>query len=175
MAASDMQIEEFKSQLVGGGARNNLFKAILPIPGINVAKLSFLCRAASLPGSTIAEVAVPFRGRDIYVAGDRTFEVWNVTVINDIDFSIRNALETFMNNALNRHEANTSDQRPASYKNDMIVQQLDKMGTEIKTYTFRGAFPISVAPIELTYSSAGEVEEFEVSFRYDYWTSDTTS
>ena len=172
-----MSVEQFKNRLTGGGARNNLFKVIITDFGINdVETISWLCRAASLPGSTVAEIAVPFRGRDIYVAGDRTFEPWPVTVYNDIDNSQKANIEGWMHSYLNKHEENTSDQHPATYKRNMMVMQLDKAGNPVPglSYTFIGAFPTAVGQIDLTFSSAGEVEEFEVTFRYDYWISDRT-
>ena len=171
-----MSVEQFKNRLTGGGARNNLFKVIITDFGIGDAEaFSWLCRAASLPGSTVAEIAVPFRGRDIYVAGDRTFEPWTVTVYNDIDNSLKSGIETWMHAYLNKHEENTSDQHPATYKHNMQVMQLDKTGNPVPglMYTFVGAFPTTMGQIDLTYSSAGEVEEFEVTFRYDYWSSDS--
>jgi hypothetical protein len=178
MAAQDLFVEEFKSQLFGGGARNNYFKATLTgldtFGGADLATVSFLCKAASLPGSTIAGIEVPFRGRVIKVAGDRTFEPWNVTIINDIDFQVRGAIERWMNAPLNTHETNLGEQRPAVYKTQMKVEQLDKAGTSLKTYHFIGTFPSVLDPIEVSYDSSNTIEEFNVTFEYDYWTSDTT-
>ena len=179
MALTDMSVENFKGRLVGGGARNNLFKVILTLDGIDSDLFSFMCKGASLPGSQVEAIAVPFRGRDIYVAGDRTFEQhWTVTVINDVIGSVRASLEKWMHDKLNKHEQNVSNQQPATYKAvDARVIQLRKDGSEISemTYIFKGIFPTAIGAIDLEFSSAGTVEEFTVDFAYDYWTSSVTS
>jgi hypothetical protein len=178
MSVADMSVENFKGRLLGGGARNNLFKVIVTFDGINPDLFSFMCKGASLPGSEVATIALPFRGREIQLAGDRKFEQpWTVTVINDIVGSIKGTIEGWMHDHLNRHEQNTSEQAPASYKAvDCQVIQLRKDGSEIPemSYTFAGIFPTKVSNIELTFSTEGAVEEFTVDFAYDYWVSATT-
>lgn len=175
MAAQDLFVENFKAQLSGGGARSNLFKVVFNLDNINNEKASFMCKSASLPGSTIPEIEVPFRGRVIKVAGDRTFEPWTITVINDVDFEVRNEFERMMNE-MNSHISNLGDQRPSTYKRDMFVYQMDKNGRDsIKDYKFIGVFPTSIDPIEVSYDSANTIEEFTVTLQYDYWTSGTTS
>ena len=179
MPQADLYVEQFKSQLFGGGARSNYFKATLTgldiYGGADLTKVSFLCKAASLPGSTVAGIEVPFRGRVIKVAGDRTFEPWNVTVINDTDFHIRHAVEQWMNAPLNTHETNLGNQEPAVYKSQMMVEQLDKNGIVLKTYEFIGVFPSVLDPIEVSYDSTNTIEEFNVTFEYDYWTAERTT
>jgi hypothetical protein len=170
-------VDDFKAKLKGGGARSNLFKATLNFPiyaGGDVELTSFLCEAAQLPGSTIGVVIVPFRGRQVKMAGDRTFDAWTVTVINDTDFKIRNAMERWMN-GMNAHSANTGLTNPTDYEADLIIEQLDKNGSTLKTYNMRGCFPSSVSPIELSYASENEVERFQVEFQVTYWESGTTS
>lgn len=171
-----LRVDDFKSKLTGGGARANLFQASVTYPGYaagDVELTSFMCKAASLPASTIENIDVPFRGRNLKVAGDRTFEPWTITIINDTDFSIRNAFERWMN-GMNSHTENTGLTNPTDYKADMLVEQLDKSGVVVKRYDFRGAFPSSVGSIEVSYDSNDEIEEFEVELQYDYWQSGTT-
>jgi hypothetical protein len=170
-------VDDFKSKLVGGGARPNLFKATINFPayaGGDVEVTSFLCKAAQLPASVMNPVIVPFRGRQLKVAGDRTFEDWSVTIINDTDFAIRDAMERWMN-GINAHAANTGLTNPTDYQADMKVEQLDKDGTVLKTYTFRGAFPTNIAAIDLNYETVDTIEEFAVTFNVQYWESNTTS
>jgi hypothetical protein len=166
-----MFVEEFKARLDGGGARANLFRATLLLQGGPQLpeKTSFLCKAASIPPSDVATVEVPFRGRVVKLAGDRTFQPWNVTVINDTDFGVRGVLEQWMSLNLNSHEENIGDQRPASYKSDMFVEQLDKQGLTLRTYTFVGCWIQNIGEISLASDSSNTVEEFPVVIEYDYW------
>ena len=167
-------IDDFKANLIGGGARANQFRVtISPPPGIaiglDVRRTSFLVQSAQLPAMTLGEVEVAFRGRKIYVAGDRSFEgTWNATVINDTDFMIRNAMERW-NNGINDLADNTGITTPADYQSDLVVEQLDRDDTVLKSYIFRSAWPISVAAIELNSDAATTIEEFEVTWRYQHF------
>jgi hypothetical protein len=170
-------VDDFKSKLIGGGARPNLFKATVNFPafaGGEVELTSFLIKAAQLPASTIGTINVPFRGRQVLIAGDRTFEPWTITVINDIDFKVRNAFERWMN-AINQHRNNTGLTNPVDYQADLSVAQLDKAGNEVKVYNFRSTFPTALSAIELSYESTDVIEEFTVEMQVQYWESDTTS
>lgn len=170
-------VDDFKAQLKGGGARPNLFRVTVNFPGYaggNTELTSFMCRAAQLPASNVTAVDVPFRGRVLRVAGERTFDPWTVTVINDTDFNVRNAMERW-SNGINSHSANTGLVNPADYQADMFVEQLDKDETVLKRYDFRGAFPTVVSTIELAYDANDALEEFTVEFAVQYWESDTTS
>ena len=170
-------VDDFKSKLRGGGARANLFKATINFPafaGGDVELTSFMCRAAALPASTIEVVSVPFRGRILKVSGDRTFESWQVTVLNDTDFTVRDSMERWMN-GINGHSANTGVTNPVDYQTDLIVDQLDRDESVIKRYNIRGAFPSTMGAIELSYDGASEIETFTVDFSYQYWESNTTS
>lgn len=170
-------VDDFKAKLQGGGARPTLFKVVLNYPSYveaDVELTSFMCKAASLPGSTMAEVPVPFRGRELFVAGDRTFETWTVTIINDTNFRIRNSMERWMN-GMNAHSTNTGVTNPIDYQADLLVDQLDRDETILKRYNFRGAFPINVSPIDVAFENTNTIEEFTVDFRYQYWESGTTS
>ena len=170
-------VDDFKAKLTGGGARANLFKATLGFPGYVTADVelaSFMVKAASLPASTIAPIAVPFRGRQLHVAGDRTFEPWTITIINDTGFDIRNSFEEWMN-GINQHNKNTGLTNPNDYMSDMIVAQLDKDGTELKSYNIRGCFPTNIGAIEVNYDTENTIEEFTVELQVQYWESNTTT
>lgn len=170
-------VDDFKAKLKGGGARPNLFKATINFPGYangNVELTSFMCRAAQLPASVMSEIIVPFRGRELKIAGDRTFEIWSPTIINDTDFAVRDAMERWMN-GINAHSDNSGLTNPVDYQADLIVEQLDRDGSTLKTYNFRGCFPTNVSPIDLSYDPAAAIEEFTVDFQVQYWESNTTS
>jgi len=170
-------VDDFKSKLIGGGARPNLFKAIVNFPAYaagDTELTSFMCKGAQLPGSTIAQLDVPFRGRQLKIAGDRTFENWTITVINDTGMEVRNAMERWMN-GMNEHVNNTGLSNPTDYQADMAIEQLDKAGNITKTYTIRGAYPINVSAIDLSYETNDAIEEFTVELAYQYWEADTTS
>jgi hypothetical protein len=164
-------VDDFKAKLRGGGARPNLFKATINFPAYangDAELTSFLCKTAQLPGSQFGSIDVPFRGRVLKMAGDRTFETWTATIINDTDFAIRNAMERW-SNGINAHSANTGLVSPITYEADLKIEQLDRNGDSLKTYTFRGAYPVNVGAIELDYGTADTIEEFTVEFNYQYW------
>jgi len=170
-------VDDFKAKLRGGGARPNLFKATINFPAYangDVELTSFLCEAAQLPGSIMTQIDVSFRGRILKIAGDRTFDVWTPTIINDTDFAVRNAMERWMN-GINAHQANTGLTSPVDYQADLIVEQLDRDESVLKTYNFRGCFPTSLSPIDLSYGTTNEIERFTVEFQVQYWESNTTS
>jgi len=178
--ATTLNVDDMKAKLIGGGARPNLFKVDINFPGglsierPNRELVSFMCKMASLPMSTMATIEVPFRGRKLQVAGDRTFDPWSITVINDNDFKIRNAFEQWMN-GLNDHVENTGAMTPADYYSTATVTQLDKQGAEIRAYEIHGIFPTSLSAIELDYGAESTIEEFTVEFQVQYWTSDKSA
>jgi hypothetical protein len=170
-------VDDFKAKLRGGGARPNLFKATINFPGYaggDVELTSFMCEAAQLPGSTTGIIEVPFRGRRLKLSGDRTFEPWTVTIINDTSMIIRDSMERWMN-GINSHTTNTGIADPLAYEADLKVEQIDKAGDTIKTYVLRGCFPTAVSPIDLNYSAENEIERFTVEFQMQYWESNTTT
>lgn len=170
-------VDDFKAKLRGGGARPNLFKVTINFPAVaggDAELTSFLCEAAQLPGSTIGTIPIPFRGRQLKVAGDRTFAPWTTTIINDTDFAVRNSMERWMN-SINAHSANTGLTSPIAYESDIIVEQLDRDGSSLKKYTLRGAFPNDLSPIELSYADQDTIERFQVTFEYQYYDTDTVS
>jgi len=170
-------VDDFKAKLRGGGARPNLFQVTINYPGFangDPELTSFLVEAASLPGSTFGIIPMAFRGRILKLAGDRTFGEWQTTIINDTDFAIRNAIERWMN-GINAHSANTGLNAPIAYEADLKVEQLDRDGTVLKTYTFRGAYPQDLSDIAVSYSDNDNIERFTCNWAYQYYESDTTS
>ena len=167
-------IDDFKANLIGGGARANQFRVtITPPPGIaiglDVRRTSFLVTASNLPAMTLAEIAIPFRGRSIYIAGDRSFDdTWTTSFINDTDFMIRNAMERW-SNGINDLAAGTGVIAPADYQSDLIVEHLDRDDTVLKSYIFKSAWPTSISSIELTNEAADAMETFEVTWRYQHF------
>ena len=174
-------IADFKSQLVGGGARPNLFQVELTtlpdaVQGWSSEKMQYLCKAASLPASNIANIDVPFRGRIFKVAGDRTFDVWTVTIINDEDFILRNAFEGWMDQ-ISKLSNNLGATEPASYMTDATVYQLGRGSTKssrdstgesnavLKEYKFIDIFPTAISAIDLSYDTGDAIEEFTVDFQ----------
>ena len=176
-------IGQFKSQLAGGGARPNLFEVELTNDAVkgdgdwDQEKFSFLCKAASLPASNIAAIDVPFRGRIFKVAGDRTVDVWTVTIINDEDFKFRNALEKWMQ-LIVQLASNDGATSPNAYMSDAVVKQLGRgeapfsetssagstVQSVLKTYKFVDIFPTNISAIDLSYDSGDTIEEYTVEF-----------
>ena len=168
------QIDDFKANLLGGGARANQYRVTITPPsgiaiGLDVRRASFLVTASNLPAQTIGEIAIPFRGRQIYIAGDRTFDDgWSTTFMNDTDFMVRNSIELWMNGINDLAEA-TGVTALADYQTDLQVEQLDRDDTILKSYIFRSAWPTSVSVIELTNEQADAIETFEVTWRYQHF------
>lgn len=162
-------INEFKSQLVGGGARPTLFQVQILNPVAPEAdfKMPFMVKTAALPASNLGGFVVPYFGRQVKYAGDRTFEDWTVTVINDEDFLVRNAMESW-SNAINTHDSNLRS-LPSEYKSNGLITQYGKDGTPLRTYVFEGLYPITVSDIAVDWSSGDTIEEFTVTFQYDFW------
>jgi len=162
-------INEFKSQLVGGGARPTLFQVQILNPVAPQAdfKVPFMVKTAGLPASNLGSFTAPYFGRQVKYAGDRTFEDWTVTVINDEDFLIRNAMEAW-SNAINSHDGNLRS-LPADYKSNGLITQYSKDGDPIRTYVFEGLYPITIDQIAMDWSTTDAIEEFNVTFQYDFW------
>ena len=172
-------INDFKARLAGGGARANQFKVTMPFPGYSAvggetADLAFLCTSTSIPGQNITNISVPFRGRVLNIAGDRSFNPWSVTVMNDTDFKLYRAMERWMN-GINNMTDNEGLTNPVDYQVDIFVDQLDRNGATLKSYTLRGAFPTSLADIDLSYADNNSIETFTTSFTYQYFETDTTT
>ena len=172
-------VTEFRSNMLGDGARPNLFSVSLSFPtvatnGLAAAqKTSFMAKAAQLPGSTISTVPMYYFGREMKFAGNRSFADWTIQVINDEDFLIRNSLESWMN-AINSHAGNLRNSAAnnlSGYSVDATVTQYGKTGNVLKTYKFVGLFPLDLTPIDLDWSSNDTIEEYSVTFAYQWWES----
>jgi hypothetical protein len=170
-------IKDFKSKLIGGGARPNLFEVELAFPdgegspvAVNevVENARFLVKAAALPSSTIAPIEIPFRGRILKIAGDRTFETWTITVLNDSTFTIRSAFEKWMN-YINKLDNGTGVTDPVLYQKDAVVKQLDRDGKVLRKYKFWDIFPTNISTIDLSYDTTDTIEEFTVEMQVHYW------
>lgn len=191
--AETKSLSQFKSKLAGGGARANLFEVSIPSfpsaideawgsgDGQENGVFKFLCKAANLPASNVAEISVPFRGRNLKVAGDRTIDPWVITVINDEDFKMRTAFERWAN-VISKLDDATGVTNPSSYMADAYVQQLGRgreafaetnsggQSSVLRTYKFYDIFPTIVSPIDLSYDTTGAIEEFQVTFAVQYFT-----
>jgi hypothetical protein len=183
-------LSDFKTALKGGGARPNLFQVTIPgtIPGGgfgNGEHFSILCKAAALPASNIAPIDVPFRGRIFKVAGDRTFDTWTITIINDEDFAIRKGMENWMR-VIAQYADGSGATNPGGtndgYMRKAKVEQLGRSasstgnsasggGLVVKaTYEFHDIFPTNISQIDLSYDTSDTIEEFTVEFQVQYWT-----
>lgn len=165
-------ISAFKAQMALGGARPNQFRVELTFPAFvgaaagNAAQ--FLCKAAQLPASVIEDIVAPYRGRPVHFAGERTFQPWTVSIYNDNDFLVRNAMEAWSDGIANL-DATNGLLNPTDYQVQMSVYQLDRNDNVVKTYTFYDAYPTNVGAIGLSYDANNQIEEFEVEFTYNYF------
>ena len=177
-------VSNFLTQ-VKQGVRPNMFQVDITFPGTNADQtlVSYMCKSAALPASNIGVIEVPFRGRTVKIAGDRTFDNWSATFINDKEMKSRAYFEQWLNQ-INTHKANTGEiQDPTAYGRSVVIRQLEKdnspAGSELRSYKLWYAFPISTSAIDLAYDSNDQIEEFSVEFQYSYWTvgddSDTTA
>ena len=187
---NERSIDSFKSRLVQGGARPNLFEVEMDFPsGVGIfdeeienTRHRMMIKGAQLPASNIAEVVVPFRGRQLKVAGDRRFDPWTITVINDGDFKLREAFERWSNFIIKVSDGSGTINR-SDYFADWIVNQLGRASTDLNTrgedsgatlpvlrrYQMHGCWPSQVTPIELSYDTADVIEEFQVTLQVQWW------
>ena len=181
-------ITNFRDRLVGGGARPNFFEVNITLP-TSVDKFAdvdtdmrFMIKAAEIPAANLGNIPIPFRGRVLPVAGDRTFDPWTVTVINDTSFNIRDAMEQW-SNSINDLQFDGGITSPANYQTDAFVTQLGRVNDnsgklsggadnmqQIRQYKFFGIYPSVVSSIPLDYGATDSIEEFQVTFNYIYWT-----
>lgn len=174
-----MSISDFKNRLKGGGARPNLFEVEINFPpyagGASETDSGlYLAKSAALPAMTVGVIDVPFQGRQLPVSGDRTFQEWTVTFLNDTSFALRDAFERWQN-GVNSVETNIGLDELSDFMSDIAVFQLNKNKDRIKEYQLQDAWPTEVGQIELSMDSTDTIEEFTVTFRYVQWASNTTS
>ena len=176
-------VAEFRANLVGDGARPNLFQVSLTFPtvadnGVTASqKTTFMAKTAQLPGSTVGTVSTHYFGRELKFAGNRTFTDWTLQIINDEDFTIRNSIESWMN-AINSHAGNVRNPGAlgtSCYTVVATVTQFSKTGDPLKTYKFVGLYPLDLAAIDLDWGTNDTIEEYGVTFAYQWWEAVTTS
>jgi len=190
---AEHSLSKFKSKLIGGGARPNLFEVEITNGGpggvpsgvsqLDTDTFKYLCKAANLPASNVASIDVPFRGRTFQVAGDRTFDTWTITIINDTDFKIRKTMEEWAQKIANYQEASGATD-PADYMAQATVRQLGRKASNIgdgstnsegqgldsiAVYKFVDIFPTNISAIDLSYDTTDTIEEFTVEFSVNYW------
>ena len=181
---SNRSIVDFKQKLTGGGARSNLFEVEIEYPTeINVTTGAegpkefgkFMIKAAQIPASNLGNIPVPFRGRVLPIAGDRTFDPWTVTIINDTNFRIREAMEVW-SNSINDFQTSQGLINPVDYQTSAKVKQLSRQGgvdpgdiTVLREYRFEGIYPNVVSEIALDYGATDQIEEFQVTFNYLFY------
>ena len=178
--ASVANIAAFKSQLQGGARPNQFSVEVSFPPGVANAwtaiaplQAAFLVHGASIPASSIQPANAPYRGRDVYLAGERTFAPWTISIYNTESFSLRNAFESW-SEMINGNASNSGKTSPAQYQADLSVIQYDRNNLALKSYKFVDAFPIDISPIELEFSKNNQIESFQVTLAYQYWVSNTT-
>jgi T4-like virus tail tube protein gp19 len=162
-------VNDIKANLVGEGMRTNLFQVTITNPGNSAgdAITPFMVNATSIPASRLGSIEVPYMGRKLKLAGDRIFDSWTVTVINDENYLIRNAMEEW-SNKINRHQRNVRSLN--NYKSQAQVRQMSKDGRILRVYEFHGIFPVDIQAIDLDWGSENRIGEFRVEFQYDEWT-----
>ena len=181
---SDRSIVDFRSKMRGGGARTNLFEVTIEYPELlglptdsdgPKATGEFLIKAAEIPASNLGNIPVPFRGRVLPVAGDRTFDPWTVTVINDNNFKVRDAMEKW-SNFINDLQTSQGIINPEEYQTAAFVKQLSREGGAnpgnidvLREYRFEGIYPNVVSSIPLDYGATDQIEEFQVTFNYLFY------
>ena len=174
-------LPDFRAHLKLGGARPTLFDVTMPFPtsAPNVdasTKLTYTCEAASMPGVSIGSIVIPYFGRETKWPGDKKFEDWNITVINDEDFKVRNAFELWYSK-LNSHAGNLRDAaavEATGWGVDIYIKQYSRTGDPIKGYKIIGAFPVDLGAIDVAWRDTDRIETFSVRLAYQWWENDQT-
>ena len=180
---NERSITDFRSRLKGGGTRANLFEVQMSFPTYlsvsdeneTINDIPFLVKAAEIPASNIGNIPVPFRGRILPIAGDRTFDPWTVTIINDTNFRLRDVMEKW-SDSINDLQTAQGRTNPEEYQTRASVIQLDRFGTkpaskikELRKYDFVGIYPNVVSSIPLDHGATDTIEEFQVTFNYLFY------
>lgn len=177
---SIFNVDQFKAAMVGGGARANQFFVALNFPGYvaqgaaATAQAAFLVNATTLPGSVVAPTIVPYRGREVKFAGERTFQPWTVTVLNDVSFNVRNSLEKWME-GMNGLVNNSGRTNPRDYQVNISVTQLDRNNNPLKIYNLASAFPVDLSDISLNFGDDNTIETYTCTFAYQHYTTSLDS
>ena len=158
-------IDEFKAQLIGGGPRANRFNIFIPRAGD---KIQFLAKAGNIPAATIGIVEVQWRGSVLKLAGDRTFENWTVSILNDVEFSARTAIEAWQTEIQEMGGGNGSTTTDYLISR-AFVEQLNKDDSVLARYEFFNMFPLNIGAIELSHETVDALEQFDVEFAFSHW------
>jgi len=172
---SIFNVDQFKAAMIGGGARANQFFVTLAFPsyvtfgGAATAQAAFLVNAAALPGSIVQPTIVPYRGREVKFAGERVFQPWTISIMNDVSFNIRNSLEKWMA-GMNDLQNNNGRTNPRDYQVNISVTQLDRNNNPLKIYTLASAFPVDLGDISVNYGDNDTIETYTCTFQYQHYT-----
>lgn len=167
-----MDISKFKGLLGAGGARPNQFRVLLSFPSyvtVPDKEYSLLVTGAAVPASNVNPTLIQYRGREVKLAGERIFDPWTITIVNDTEFSLRRPFEEWMN-GMNNLVDNTGVITPRDYQIDLEVEHLDRNDEVLQTYKLHSAFPINMSEIALQYGQNDVIEEFTVTFNYQHYT-----
>jgi len=175
---ASFSLNDFRSRMQDGGARPNLFEMEINFPGGDGGATSdsrYLCKVSEIPGSTVGVIEVPFMGRKLKIAGDRTFATLSVTMINDEGFHVRGRMEQWMD-TIAHHETARGATSLNSYQQQLMLTQLARSGSGSRgaapiRYSFVDAFPTALSTIAVDWSAVDTIEEYTVEFQYQYWTS----
>lgn len=171
---STFNLNSFRASLTNGGARPNQFQVALTFPtyvtaaATAIGRSPFLVSVAELPGQTVNPAIVQYRGREVKFAGDRVFAPWTITVLNDSDFSIRNAIEQWMD-GMDDYAGKFGKLQPFEYQTDLSVSQLDRNGRLLKTYVLKGAMPVDLSPVALDFGANDQISTFTVTWQYQFF------
>ena len=163
----------FTQALQGGGARANQFRVSFPALDGSTGLMEFMGRGAQIPAVTMGEVTVPYRGRQVFVPGDRTYDAWTITVFNDTGFTIRSALENWQNQIQDIGASTTARLEGMSVYRSASVHHLGRNGETLRTYSLFNCWPTTVDAIDLAFDTNDAIEEFGVTFRFNYMTAKT--
>ncbi len=162
-------ISGFVNAFSGGGLRTNLFKVSGTIPGYPDGRnIAFLCKAASIPASSLGTIEVPYRGRKIRIPGDRTFQDWQITIISDASMKLRSHFEHW-SSQFNSHKGNVGDNNMFAIMPTWSITQLLRTGDALRTYSFFGCFPSDIGPIDMAFDNNDQIAEFPVTLNYSWW------
>ena len=162
-------ISGFVNAFAGGGVRTNLFLVNGTIPGFsNNRAISFLCKAAQIPASSLGTIEIPYRGRKIKIPGDRTFQDWSITVVSDANMQLRSAFE-YWSAIFNSHTGNVTVNNFMESMPQWSVTQLHRDGEPVRTYSFIGCYPSEIGAIDLSYENNDSIAEFPVTINYSWW------
>lgn len=166
-------INAFLNNFQGGGARQNRYEVFIGFPNTLgasndiIQKISFTCKASSIPSAEMGVATVPYKGREVKIQGDRKFNDWSVTIILDNDFKGRDMFEiwiaTMLGNSSNVTKS-VNEVNPLNTFGQAQVHMLDRNDNIVKRYQLTGIFPTNVGDITIGYDQNDQVIEQQVTF-----------